>query len=98
MTPLYTTHEEIIQAKKANIIRIAYQQGKVFKRFKEKEKFIQMAKKISVSKSTIIFKINVLKLFDKYPRLINSSVNLNFLKTYLKEIKEICSDNLTEFK
>ena len=34
-------YEEIIRTKKTNIIRIAYQQGKWFKRFKVKEKFIQ---------------------------------------------------------
>lgn len=37
-------YEEIIQTNKKKIIRIAYQQCKVFKRFKEKEKFIEMMK------------------------------------------------------
>ena len=32
-------HEEILRAKKKGIIIIAYYQGKIFKRFKEKEKF-----------------------------------------------------------
>ena len=46
-----------------------------------------MIKKLIFNKSTIIFKINLLKLIDKYPRLMKSSVNLNFLKRYLKGIK-----------
>ena len=29
---------------------------------------------------------------------MNSSVTLDFLKTYLKDKKEICTDNSTEFK
>ena len=39
-----------------------------------------MAEKISINKSTIIFKINVLKLIDKYMKLMKSSVNLDFFK------------------
>ena len=77
---------------------MAYQQGKVFKIFKEKKKFIEMVKQFKINKSTITFKINVLKLIDKYSRLMNSSVTLNVLKTYFKDIKEICSDIITEFQ
>lgn len=58
---------EIIQIKKTNIIRITYQQGKVFRRFKQREKFIEMVKKFNVNKSTVTFQITVLKLIDKYP-------------------------------
>ena len=36
----------------------AYQQGKVFENFKEREKFVYMAKNFGVGKSTIVFKIN----------------------------------------
>ena len=35
-------YEDIIRTKKKNIISIAYHQGKVFKRFKDKEKFIKL--------------------------------------------------------
>ena len=58
---------EIIQIKKTNIIRITYQQGKVFRRFKQREKFIEMVKKFNVNKSTVTFQITVLKLSDKSP-------------------------------
>lgn len=58
---------EIIQTKKTNIIRITYQQGKVFRRFKQREKFIEMIKKLNVNRSTVTFQITVLKLIDKYP-------------------------------
>ena len=32
-------YEDIIETKKKGIIKVAYHQGQVFKRFKEKEKF-----------------------------------------------------------
>ena len=58
--------EEIVRTKKSNNFRIAYQQFRLFKRFKEKGRFIEMVKKFGFNKSTIIFKINVLKLIDKH--------------------------------
>ena len=58
--------EEIIHTKKKSNIGLAYQQGKVFKRFKEKEKFITMVKEFKVKK-TMIFKIIIVKLIGKYP-------------------------------
>ena len=65
---------------------IAYHQGKVFKKFKDK-----------VHKTTIIFKINIFKLCEKFPKLLKSSIGLGFLKNYYKDIKQICSENAKEF-
>ena len=76
-----------------NIICIAYHQGKVFRRFKEKEKFIKLVKEFNVHKNTMIFKMNILKLIDKYPKLMKPSVTLRCLKNYDKDIKEICNQN-----
>ena len=69
-------YEEILHTKRKGIIFVAYYQGKVFRRFKEKEKFIQMVGKLKFHKSTIIFKINVCKLIEKHPELMKSSVAL----------------------
>ena len=55
-------YEEILRTKRKGIMSVAYYQGKLFKRFKEKEKFIQMVSKVKIHKSTLIFKINVFKL------------------------------------
>ena len=52
-------YEDIIKTKKKGIISIAYYQGKVFKRFKEKEKFVKLVSELGIHKITIIFKINV---------------------------------------
>ena len=55
-------YEEIFCAKRKGIIAVAFHQEKVFKRFKEKEKFMQMVRKLKIHKSTKVFKINVLSL------------------------------------
>ena len=91
-------YEDVILTKKKNIIRIAYQQGKLFPKFKEKEKFIKLVKELKVHKITIIFKINIVKLTDKYPKLMKSSVTLNFCKNLFKDVKEVRLENLVEFK
>lgn len=71
-------YEEIIPTKKKKFLKKFSQQGKAFHRFKEKEKFITMVKEFKVNRSTVIFKINIIKSIDKYPKLIKSSVTLNF--------------------
>ena len=90
-------YKEILRAKKKGIIIVAYYQGKIFKRFQEKEKFQEMLGKLKIHRSTIVFKIKVFKLIEKYPKLMRSSVTLAFLKNYLKDIKKVCEDNLIDF-
>ena len=80
------------------IIVVAFYQGKSFKCFEEKEKFIQMVGKLQIHKSTIVFKINLFKLIEKHPKLLKSSATLTFLKNYFKDIKQICKDNSNEFE
>ena len=84
-------YEDIIGTKKKNIKSIAYHQGKVFKRLNNKEKFINLVNEFEVYKSTIIFKMIIVKLIDKHPALMKSSVTLGFLKNYHKDIKQICN-------
>ena len=67
---------------------MAYHQGKVFKKFKDKEKFITLIK-LEIHKTTIIFKINIFKLCERHPKLLKSSIGLGFLKTHYKDIREI---------
>ena len=49
--------EQIIKNKKSDIIWLIYHQGQIFQKFKEKEQFVSMVSKFSVSNSTIVFKI-----------------------------------------
>ena len=51
-----------------------------------------------ITKSTKIFQITFLKLVSKYPKFMNSSISLSFLKKYFKNIKEISKENSIEFK
>ena len=48
--------EQIIQNKKSDIMWLAYYQGQIFQKFREKERFVSnMVLKFNVSKSTIVF-------------------------------------------
>ena len=75
-------YEGRIKTNKKNITFFAYQQGKVFRKFKENRKFKSLVERFKITKGTIIFKINIFKLIDKYPKMLTSSITLNFLKTY----------------
>ena len=89
-------YENIISTKRKGIINIAYHQGQVFKRFKEKEMFAKLVSELGIHKTTIVFKINVFELCKKYPRLLKSSIGLGFF--YHKDIKAICEENEKYFQ
>ena len=91
-------YEDIIKTKKKGIISIACYQGKVFKRFKEKGKFMKLVSQLGIHKNTIIFKINVFKLCERYAKLLRSSICLGFFKNYHKDIKTICRENEEDFR
>ena len=90
-------YEDIIKTKNKGIINVAYYQGQVLKRFKEKEKFTKLVGELGFHKTTIIFKINIFKLCNKYPKLLKSSIGLGFFKNYYKNIKAICEENEKDF-
>ena len=90
-------YENIIKTKRKGIINVAYHQGQVFKRFKEKEKFAKLVSELGIHKTTIIFKRNVFKFCKKYPKLLKPSIGLGFLENY-KEIKAICKENEKDFQ
>ena len=74
--------EQIVRSKNKSIIWLAYQQGNVFEKFKENAKFIKMVRQLSYGKSTITFKINIVRLINKHPKVKNSSLSLIFLKIF----------------
>ena len=94
---LIKNYEETLKTKKQGIISFAYHQGIVFSRFREKEKFVRLVADFGVHKGTIIFKINLFRLRDEYPKLKKSLITLSFMKNYFKDIKQICKAS-SEFK
>ena len=85
--------------KKSDIVWSAYDQGQIFQKFKEKERFISdMVSKFKVSKSTIVFKIALKKLIVDYPKIKDSSLSLHYFKKHLKLVKEVCKENANEFE
>ena len=67
--------EEIIKNKKSDIVWLAYHQGKIFQKFRSKERFVNgMVTKFKVSKSIIVFKIALRRLIDAYLKIKNSSL------------------------
>ena len=91
-------YEDIIKTKRKSIISVAYHQGQIFKRFKEKEKFTKLVSELGIHKTNIICKINVFKLCKKYPKLLTSSIGLEFFKDYHKDIKAIFKENEKDFQ
>ena len=86
-----------MKTKKKGIINATFNQGQVFKRFKEKQKFTKLVSELGIHKTTIIFKINVFKLCKKFPKLLKSSIGLGFFKNYHKDIKAICEEYEKDF-
>ena len=85
-------YEDIIRTKKNGIINVAYYQGHILKKFKEKKKFFELVAELGIHRNTIIFRINFFKLCQKYPKLLKSSIGLGFFKDYHKDIKAICKE------
>ena len=86
-------YKDIIKTNKKNIIFFAYQQDEVFRKFKQNRKLKNLVERFKITKGTIIYKINIVKLIDKDPKMMTSSITLNFLKSCHNDIKNICKEN-----
>ena len=91
-------YKDIVKENRKNIIFFAYQQGKSFWKFKENREFKSLVEQFKITKGKIIFKMNLVKLVDNYLKMMTSSVTLNFLKSYYKDIKKNCKRNHEDFK
>ena len=94
---LFRNLRKLLRTKKSDIIWLTYHQGQIFQKFKEKV-FVSIVSRFIVSKSTIVFKIALVKLINTYPKIKNSSLSLHYFKKYLKTIREICKESASEFK
>ena len=84
--------DNMIKTNKKNIIRFAYEQGKIFKKFEEDIKFKYLVERFGINRSTMIFKTNIVKIGDKYHKMLKSSVTLNILKSFHKDTKSTCKE------
>ena len=55
-------------------------------------------KKFNISKETINFKIRIVEFIIVYPRMEESGISLYYLKNNFKIFKEVCKENVSEFK
>ena len=55
-----------------------------------------ITKEYKIKVNAMIFKINILNLIHKFPRLVKSSVTLGFLKIYFKDVKKDFEKNSNE--
>ena len=96
---MFTLDADITRNKKSDLVWLAYHQGKVFKKFRSKERFVNdLVSKFKVSKSTIVFKIALSRLIDDYPKVKDSSLSFQYFKKHLKLRKEVGKENASEFK
>ena len=63
--------EEIIRSKQQNIVWMAQQQVKIFRKLKEREKFVKMFIEFGTSRSTMSFKITIVRLKHEYSKVKN---------------------------
>ena len=77
---------------------LAYHQGIILKKYKENKKFMGAISDFKISKTTIIFKIGIIKFIDDYPKMRKSSISLHFLKNNFMVIKDVCKKYASEFQ
>ena len=90
-------YEDIIKTKNKGIVNVGYHQGQVFKKSKEKEKFVKLVSELGIHKTTIIFRITVFKLCKKHPQTIEVfhrvrvflRIIIGALKQFAKNMKNI---------
>ena len=81
--------DKMIKISKNNILIMAYNQGKIFRKFKADNKFISAVSRFKISKVTINFKIGIVEFIDKYPKMQKSCISVYYLKNNFKIIKEL---------
>ena len=64
-------YEDIIKTKKKGTINVAFRQGQIFKRFKEKEKFAKLVNELGIHKTTIILKLIFLNYVKNIPNYLS---------------------------
>ena len=90
--------KRIMGSKRNNILMLAYHEGIIFKKYKENNKFMSAVANFKISKTTINFKIGIIKFIDDYPKIRKSCIYLHSLKNNFRIIKDVCKEHATEFQ
>ena len=77
---------------------LAYQQGKIFQKFKKNNKFVNAVTEFAISKTTINFKIDVVNFINQHLEIRKSSISLFYLKNNFRTIKNVCQEHASEFQ
>ena len=88
--------DKLTKCSKNNILVWAYQQ--VFQKFKMNNKFVSAVTEFGISKTTIYFKIDILKFIENYPKMKKSCISLFYLKNNFRVIKNVCQEYASEFQ
>ena len=90
--------DKYIKCSKNNILMLAYQRGKLFRKFKKNSSFINAVTEFGISKTTINFKTDVVNFINQYPGMTKSSVSLFYLKNNFRTIKNVCQEHNSEIR
>ena len=96
-TELVKKLDKLTKCSKNNTLVWAYQQGKVFQKFKSHNRFVSVVTVFGISKTTINFKIDIVKFLEKYPKM-KSCISLFYLKNNFRVIKNVCQEHASEFQ
>ena len=97
-TELVKKLDKLTKCSKNNSLVLAYQQGKVFQKFKNNNKFVSAVMEFGISKTTINFKIDIVKFIENYPKMKKSCISLFYLKNNFRVIKIVCQEHASEFQ
>ena len=89
--------EKMIKQSKNNILMFAYQQGRVFQKFKRDKGFSNAVIEFGISKTTINVKIDIVKFINQHPGMKKSSISLFYLKNNFRVLKKVCQELANEF-
>ena len=90
--------DKLTKCSKNNILVWAYQQGKVFQKFKSNNKFVSAVTEFDISKTTINFKIDIVKFIENYPKMKKSCISLFYPKNNFRVMKDVCQEHASEFQ
>ena len=90
--------DKLTKHTKTNILVLAYQQEKVFQKFRVNNKFLSAVTEFGISKTNINFKIDIVNFIENYPRMKKSFISLFYLKNNFRIIKNVCQEHASEFR